>query len=552
MKKKMISLMLVLALVVGVCPVAFAAEAGTETAEVEAVVENYLRDSVHNMFFWKEAEKDIAQNTTLATQEKDSGLALKLEQFSISTEVWAGVATPAQNFHTELKEALVGTSRKAMAPSATLELQEQRVQYYRHLKETQNITYSSFKADYNFLDTVVNGSHALVKVYEALDYQYSDCEEPSYEGQDYSITLVKADGKWVVAEVLSDDIFFSDYYGTDFDLVAVLQDYDAAWNDREESVVEVQDFVEVEPLATTSNISYQKDNAVNYALTYSLTSANGTDTESAANNPNFRWFNKNNCMNFVSQCIWAGFGGSNSKEDIEHYYGMDYDETVTNGWYSNGSGVYGDYSLSWAGTVSWKKYIDNHVKGTVGINAGTEVIASNQNTFPYNNAETLKGAMLLMKGGDTEYGHAIFINGATGTTRNEVYITANTTNWKNKKLSEVAPVSNVANAHLYLVIPTTFTTNASSSDLRLWADLHNALPKGTTATLKGRANQKAYGWSMEITKPSGLTLYKSKLGDGSTISTTYTFNETGLWTILLKANDAAGTQKTFTFTVRIY
>lgn len=103
-----------------------------------------------------------------------------------------------------------------------------------------------------------------------------------------------------------------------------------------------------------------------------------------------------------------------------------------------------------------------------------------------------------------------------------------------------------------IVIPTTFTTNASSSELRLWADLHNALPSGTTATLKGYANQKAYSWSMEITKPSGLKLYKSQLGDGSTVSTTHIFNEVGLWTVVLKANNASGTQKTFTYMVRIY
>lgn len=49
MKKRIISLLLVLVLAIGICPAAFAAEVGTETAEVEAVVENYLRDSVHNI-----------------------------------------------------------------------------------------------------------------------------------------------------------------------------------------------------------------------------------------------------------------------------------------------------------------------------------------------------------------------------------------------------------------------------------------------------------------------------------------------------------------------
>lgn len=58
MKKRIISLLLVLVLAIGICPAAFAAEVGTETAEVEAVVENYLRDSVHNMFFWTESIKN--------------------------------------------------------------------------------------------------------------------------------------------------------------------------------------------------------------------------------------------------------------------------------------------------------------------------------------------------------------------------------------------------------------------------------------------------------------------------------------------------------------
>lgn len=54
MKKRIISLLLVLVLAIGICPAAFAAEVGTETAEVEAVVENYLRDS----HIWSESIKN--------------------------------------------------------------------------------------------------------------------------------------------------------------------------------------------------------------------------------------------------------------------------------------------------------------------------------------------------------------------------------------------------------------------------------------------------------------------------------------------------------------
>ena len=190
-----------------------------------------------------------------------------------------------------------------------------------------------------------------------------------------------------------------------------------------------------------------------YALTYS-TSGDDANSTPSYKNEQFYW-NRISCQLFVSQCIWAGFGGSNSQADINNRKGMDTTgeyqwwstETLYNNPAYNDAGSPEDQSWnSWIYCPRFKVYIDG-----VRSNPSESGVVCETYDVPYNSnnlvgssgltQDDLVGAALLVKGSSGEHGHAVLLNNATGTTRSTVYFTAYNTCYKNIKLSLRYPSS---------------------------------------------------------------------------------------------------------------
>ncbi len=163
-----------------------------------------------------------------------------------------------------------------------------------------------------------------------------------------------------------------------------------------------------------------RSNAVSYALQY--TDNNGGYESTNYNNAKFKYFSyKNDCQNFVSQCIWYGFGGRSSSNR---------DYPMTNDWWADTSST--ATTWNWTGT----SYFYNWITG------------NNSNTSNDYGISGYSAAASVIKPGDYVYydgtrGHVLFITSASdedgdGTIEYaEIKISAHTSNRKNVYLSSL-------------------------------------------------------------------------------------------------------------------
>jgi len=164
------------------------------------------------------------------------------------------------------------------------------------------------------------------------------CAAPSVEAHfpavTHTLTLeMNPQGFWVIADDEYDDEF-KDAYGDHVDWTNLIQSipYQVARLKSEPittppehpTVTNVVVAPGSRPQISTNMpyyISYNRSAAANYALTYTNNSGDSISTQNY--NPLFYAYSGNDCADYVSQCLWAGFGGSNSSYGIQaHAYPM--------------------------------------------------------------------------------------------------------------------------------------------------------------------------------------------------------------------------------------
>lgn len=281
-----------------------------------AVATAYLEDATYASYFYTESDFERFSIESLAHDEQ-SILAQEISEYS--------------NFRASLKAVPYSDTKLTSATLETmldnLSLHRKNVDYHAHINELEGITYSDFTPTYDIVDCTVNGNLASVNLYEQLDFQYSDCDEPSMILTHYLVSLVKHHDDWLVLSVESDDPFYEAYCETGFDLEAKLCGIDEAYrlNLNDAPIITSDETDKAENIltntTTTNAREYNAQNAVMYALTYSTSADDGLKVPSYKNEQ-FYW-DPVSCQLFVSQCIWAGFGGSNSQTDINNRKGMD-------------------------------------------------------------------------------------------------------------------------------------------------------------------------------------------------------------------------------------
>ena len=543
MKKRVLALFLSMVLL---CSSAFALEpafATDDSSAVKETVETYLRECTSGIYF-HETDADAISNTLMAPALLDNESAVE----------WAGeeaLCDFAEDACFDLARSLGKEVPTMDEMLQDLNTQSARVAFLGHLYESQDITYSSFDVQYLFQNIEATSNLAAVDVLEALNYQYSDCDEPTYEEIRYNITLTKLNGEWVIADVISDDHFFLEHYAdADFSLEEAIDGYDTAVAAAD--LVLDGDAIEADTAAqAASNIAYDRRNAANYALTYSTSTDTGSTPE--FKNNLFNWFGAD-CMNFASQCVWAGFGGSNSAAAIQSGYGMDKVGTNSGNtaWWCNAT----TGTNSWASCRNFRLYIQNSAASSEkGILASLTPYAYNSDTIG-TSAEDLIGSVLHVKGYSSGKpvagGHAVIVNNATGTKRSEVYYCSYNNCAKNKKLSLGFPASSTDTYQGVAVItPKTFQDGQNGT--RLWADLLNVVvDKTVPRTLTGYASETMKTIQMIIRNPNGVPVMDYSWNNVSEVSASFAgFNMSGEWRIELIGTDSAGAQTSFFYTVRV-
>ncbi len=453
---------------------------------------------------------------------------------------------------------------------SNLKLFEDEVAYYAHLKELAQTTYVYFTPSYRVVDCVVDGVYATVNVYETLDFQYSDLDEPSAMTTHYYVSLVQFEGEWLIAAVESDSLFHQMYRNTGFDLATELTQVDLA-HDRAieaeaQQPAEPQAEQPVDPHVVQITRPYIARNAVNYAFTYS------TATDSSANptyrNERFYYASGASCQLFVSQCVWAGFGGSNTQTDINNRKGMD--TTGDYQWWStktqynnplyNDTGSASDQGWnSWILVSQFKKYID-YVKShstETGIVADTNMVAYNSNDMVGSSGLTkndLLGAVLHVKGirnGQVDsLSHAVIVTKATGTTRDTVFYTSYNNCAKNVRLSENFSSGGIYDA-IYVMVPRSLRGANGFTPNYLYGDLQNAIKMGTSGksvTLYGRAKSAVSTLLLKVYAPGATApTYSYSAANATVVSGTALLNKIGEWRVEVASTGL----DTFTYVIRV-
>ena len=318
---------------------------------------------------------------------------------------------------------------------------EKKAMFYSAVRRMQEIYREDLRLSYRYTLTLKeNTCHASVT--EAASFYYTDSERPSVYETIYSIDLVKIGEQWLVADI-TDGSRFDSLYKKDpaFEVDAALAEFEANLHTEACSISAPYDET---PEADVLRIPYYGANAAAYAYTYSRQS---TDTDRADfYNPQFKSYagRGGDCMNFVSQCMWAGFGGSQAQASVEGK-AVPMDTEGDSQWYGRSAGSDTEAALGWISCQSFRLYLTGALDG-----AGTEGSNASCDTGMYATildvgtgspitgvpAESLVGAAAHVEGAGGNYAHAIILTAATGTSRSEIWFCSHTKDLTHVKLGD--------------------------------------------------------------------------------------------------------------------
>lgn len=576
--KKLMAVLLAVIMMTQFC-FGFTITASADTEETKSVVEelanDYIKMYIENTFLY--TEHDLSESTIKGVMLDDAKVS---------------DATIAQT----------GSAKYATA-TGDISFVEDVADYYTYIRASQNIQRYNFEYAIHVTDTIVNEDHATVQLFTEVSFQYTPEDEMSYIGDYYTVELLRMDNNWYIANMTSDGMeaeglskqtfdycdavaqFDSYYANLDFELDSEADSEQLEVIDASNGSVEPQT---IDGLNTVLDYSrtYNRTNAIAYANTYSsanYTAPSGNDPKYL--NGLFAYYEeRGNCQNFVSQAVWAGFGGSNTASGVNiDVFPMD--NTGTHRWY----GTKNDGPLNWAYVDHFADYVSdsNNDNDDIGMKGNIyNINPGNDFSSVITNRTSLLGAVLHVNYDAGEYGHAILLTDASGLSFDKVKYCGNSPMCRQVLLSDSGYTYN---ARLRLIIPTTMrriqrcekpetgkhnfpTTTADGTPCtckkcgfcRLTVTPNMMRPmKAGTATVSGSANFPCFRMAIGITSPSGRTTWK-EFSNTRNASTTYNFSEKGLYTIKLCGRDVSTSAKdtsdkpvtstnvTTVFTVRIW
>lgn len=320
-------------------------------------------------------------------------------------------------------------------------------------------------------------------------------------------------------------------------------------------------------------IPYMRAYATTYALMYSY-NRTGSNDDSTYYNKKFIEFSSygGDCANFASQCMWAGFYGSNDTDSITNGR-LPMDSKGSINWYCqsnsirNGNWCYANMLCDYPEAVA------NAGSGESGIIADVyKRVSGGQMSIP-NIGSNLNGAVFCVTTSTTN-GHAIVINNASSNSLNNIYFCAHTQAVNNMPLSAsvgyalskidtiIVPqsfrvVSNCS-GHVYSSVANghdSICNNCGYSRLRLsysWATGTVGQSKILTSTVSSFNN--CYKISAVVKNSLGTVVHTIPTVNNTTsITGNYTFTAAGIYDVEVTVYDTSSTTtpQKFTYSIKI-
>lgn len=548
------------------------------------VAENFLQSCTENMYLY--SNHDIDDGTVFELNAEKQGEVLN--------------AISQKNLSDYNSEASLDGENLVGGFDEFSEYIHGKVDYFKDFREERNIARRDFGVTYDLLSCDIDDNIAQVSLYESVRFYYEGARVETFVGTIYNVLLCKVGDNWVVCDVISNDEFDSQYRadGVDFDVISEeASDFTSAIN-YQNSLVTVDAGIsksaeylrrqKMEELtaslvstnstyalvADPSYVEYDGYNAMCYAMTYTTSASNDTKAFYNTNFNNYSTYG--DCQNFASQCIWAGFGGSDDQTALNsQLYPMDYDQP--NLWYdSNENG----HTSSWTAPSNFINYIEaSKTSGLARIEAST--IGSDDSPVSVSDLEIGDEVIITGEVGDeNRYSHAIIIVDITGSSYSNVYYCAHTADVKYKSITDFGstPTGKIihpekfyystdapcngshtysAVSSLYGIDATCNTQGCTHNRMQLSTVAVEPMRVGTSLSLQFYCTSMVYRMAIGVTTPSGTTSWEEDTLI-HVLRRSYTFTETGLYTITMRARDKSPDKysdsavSTLTLKIRIY
>lgn len=415
---------------------------------------------------------------------------------------------------------------------------EKKAAFYAAMRQMQGIARTDLKLEYTYRSLKLEANTGHASLTETATFYYSDSERMSVYETPYSVDLIKLNGQWLVADVTDGGRFDGLYKASPvFDVSAALAKFAESITTENCTVSWPYPSDELENMGGY-HLPYQGENAAAYAYTYARQSA---DTDrSKFYNSQFKGYagEGGDCMNYASQCMWAGFGGNQTEEAIDgRLLPMDIQGAAY--WYgrSPDSEVKDKEILTWISCQTFRRYLmgdeetagsnfssDSGMYATVlDIGAGSPAAGVTP--------EELVGAAAHVEGSGGAYAHAIVLTAATGTSRSQIWFCSHTKDVTHVKLGDyyIGPMK--------IYIPRCLRLDAPPPDMPV-AERIPPVQIGQSGMLGFHTAGKQARMTLTVTPPEGEPVLAASAEGTERCTAEYLFEREGLYRVECRAQAA--------------
>lgn len=391
------------------------------------------------------------------------------------------------------------------------------------------MTHSEPQYLYEYHTITVDGSKATASLTECVWFYYEGMSDETFIETEYEVELLKIDEQWLITNV-TDNTWFDDIYkGTEFSASEAIFERNHSIETYTTSTEKVKSRAPARPNANT--LDYNHESAAAYAFTYTRDS-DKTYLPTYYNDmfPEYTSLG-GDCMNFASQCVWAGFSADQSITSIDNLrFPMDNSgSSDAYKWYSHSRST-GGKTGSWSGTISFPNYIikSNSSANQIGLKADYITLGSNEDfstlTSMGYTLNDIKGSVCVLDFDyDNDGDHAIILTNVTGTARKNILYCGHTQNVKAANLGDIPPCP------MAVIIPKYFYTGASTVNEGKYT-MPRPLAKNSKAYLECSYGAVQSDITISICSPSGR-LTEQVFYRTASCKYTYTPTEVGYYTV---------------------
>ena len=397
------------------------------------------------------------------------------------------------------------------------------------MRSTLGMQISDISLKYTFNEMNISKDSASMDVTETYEFQISTIESKSVTQTEYHIELQKNYlNEWCIISIISNDWLDRAYDNRPFDFESALNEM----INGEDVPIEPESYDQrISLCSTTTDYTVSGYNVVRYADTF-WSSYNGL----------FSNYGNVDCMNFASQCLWAGLGGSNDETAIDNY-----DKPMDN----SGTYLWKKDVVYWTSCSNFRSYLSNNTSES-GLYGSTA----------YDNFNSVTIGTIIHGPGNVPYGHACIVVNPGNLTRSTIEVSAHSSNQYHVSISYLFGTSSVAvnTVTAYKTVSTcshSYSSISPASDgtdgtcnscdyerLRIRVNALAPCSANTSKTISGLATINCYRMSASVTSPSGTVTWLGNAYNTSSYSTTYTFPSAGLYKVTIYGRDLNTTYAT--------